>query len=124
VADSIEGLLTIDARVDAFTVKTHVEATNPHWGFARNARFHVPFDSCHWYGIVTLRADHPFLPATLHPASPSDVARYARLPTPIPALVLGWEGGKLVLHDGAHRLAAARLKGEPTITAYIGVRRV
>lgn len=39
-----------------------------------------------------------------------------------PAIVLGDEGNHFAVHDGAHRLDAARAAGLATVEAYIGKR--
>jgi hypothetical protein len=99
-----------------------VAATNPHELYARNALFHVPFDRYAWYGPETISADDPRLPnKTGH--FKRDVNRYAKMVakgSASPPIVVSEEGGRFIVHDGAHRLAAVRQAGVKTILAYIG----
>jgi hypothetical protein len=120
--DSIDDLLNGTSPVSVSDVEKHVDSTCPHVEYARNARYAVPFSSCAWYGPVTVLVDDPRLSEGF-PASRRDVARYARLTTPIPALILGWDGRRLFRHDGEHRLAAAKVRGDASFTAYIGIPR-
>ena len=100
----------------------HVRATNPHLDYARNALNQIPFRQLAWDGPITVDVNDARLPE-LHPASKRDVARYSRLKTEFPAIVLERRGPKFVLHDGAHRLAAARQRGDSTIKAFVGTSK-
>ncbi len=50
--------------------------------------------------------------------APEVVAEYAARPTPFPPVVFNCQG----ISDGRHRMAAARLRGDTTILAYVPVR--
>jgi hypothetical protein len=54
------------------------------------------------------------------PASQRDVKRYAKMRTPIHAIVVCQRGRRTVVEDGEHRLAAARLRGDSEIDVYVG----
>lgn len=59
--------------------------------------------------------------------SPARSEQYAKLPTPFPPIVLGydWDWGnrrqRLVIKDGNHRVDAAKTRGDKTIKAYLPV---
>jgi hypothetical protein len=55
------------------------------------------------------------LPA-LRPADNSHVVTYSKLKTPFPPIIMGYGGS---IPDGHHRIAAARLRGDQSIRAYI-----
>ena len=59
--------------------------------------------------------------------NPARADAYAKLPTPFPPIVLGYEWNwgtrksKLVIKDGNHRVDAAKMRGDKTIKAYVQV---
>lgn len=104
--------------VSSDVVIAHVVATNPHRGTARDALQALPYDmrKLRWQRrIVPLDR----LPA-VHPASIRDVKRYARHPGILPEIVLVERRTGIEVIDGAHRIAAARLRGDDKIPAYVG----
>ncbi len=112
---------TFPAQVSQAEVMRHVEATNPWEDYDRNALFHVPFSRYDWYGPVVLDVNDPRL-GEIHPASKRDVQRYRRMSTPFPAIVVSLEpGGRIAVHDGSHRLVAARARQEPSLPGFIGL---
>jgi hypothetical protein len=99
----------------------YVEATNPHEDYSRNALNQIPFSRYDWYGPVVLNPTDPRF-GQVHPASARDVRRYERLSTPFPAIIVTLEpGNRLVIHDGAHRVMAARARLETGMPAFIGL---
>jgi hypothetical protein len=104
-------------------VEKHIDATNPHIG-PRNAwDLAIPKDwrLCQWsYDEVNIE-DLPLLMV----ASKEDVKAFAtrkiREGKPFPAIIIIGKPPDAVVVDGSHRLAAARLLGNTTIDAYIGV---
>jgi hypothetical protein len=103
-------------------VVAHVDKTNPHHG-ARDAWGGIGRDSPQllWsVGVVSISR----LPE-VHPASSRDVKRYAKhaqkTKGEFPAIVISCRSNKIIILDGAHRLAAARMLGHGTIRAYVGV---
>jgi hypothetical protein len=59
----------------------------------------------------------PELPTDARAASIRKVRRYARLKSPIPAIV----SHRFGTVDGAHRLVAARLRGDEYVLAHLGL---
>jgi hypothetical protein len=103
-------------------VIAHIERTNPHAGTARDAWLAVSADMRHadWILGDLILATVP----VLHPASKRDVKRYATFRGAFPAVVVTVnKDGSVSVADGAHRVSAARLRGNDTMPAYIGMRR-
>jgi len=108
-------------------VMMHVASTNPHGRVRpeRDAFVASRFQDWAWPDPpMLIWLDDPRL-EEVHAASRRDVRRYAaritRGETP-PAVVLGNEGRRFAILDGAHRIEAARQAGLDSIQAFVGVR--
>ena len=116
----IMDFLMESTRVSSALVKKHVGMTNPHVDYARNALYHVPFDSHQWTGPTMVP-----LSQIRHTGAPSEtrVKRYIKKLkawSPLPAVVLVKQDQALHVADGSHRVEAALRSGHSHITAYIG----
>lgn len=106
-------------RSSASEVAAHIDNTNMYAGTDRDAWGGIgsDFNDLAWRYYASFPI--AYLPI-VHPASRRDVARYAAMRTNFPAIVVQSSGGRVVVLDGAHRLAAARRRGDNTIAAYVG----
>lgn len=109
-------------RVSVEEVAAHIDATNPHRG-ARDAWAAMPvnWEKLNWfYGLVII-GDLP----EVRPISKRDVKRYAAFAkkhkSDFPPIVIVGKPSDGDIADGAHRLAAARSRGDRTIHAYVGM---
>jgi hypothetical protein len=103
-------------------ILNHIRATDPHTVYARMAEPHTDWSRWSWPMLpVRISVFDPKLPADVEPASQRDVKRYARMKSPIPAIVLLDYGDRYGVADGRHRLAAARIRGDTHVLCYIGV---
>ena len=103
-------------------ILAHIRATDPHTIYARMAEPQTNWSRWRWPKLpVRIPVYDPKLPADAEPASRRDVKRYARMKSPIPAIVLLDYGHRYGIADGRHRLAAARARGDAHVLAFIGV---
>lgn len=111
---------TASTTVDARKVEAHVLRYNPHTGprDARTALASEDLTQYDWQGPAAIDPNDPRL-SDVYAASKRDVAKYAKHPGPLPAVVLLDHGWKWAVLDGAHRIEAARAR-RSNVLAYIG----
>lgn len=114
--------------VNTERMKAYVQSINPHHDAnRRDAMDAIDFDKFTWPDITKppqeIDVNDPRLPADTKAASPEDIKRYSKGDDTYPPIVLSLTNDKFYIEDGKHRTAAARLRGDKTIRAYVGISK-